>query len=143
MTPPAEGQINDLARGGDGVEGVQGFHYNCMLLLDVAWLAQRVAERPTQEHASWRLHLLSEFAHNRHSYGGNAGFFDLSLYQANGLIADASGRSQHDYIDLILPEFFHHLFCRLTNQSSDVSAVDVTHEGVVCISQATDNALLM
>lgn len=136
MTSPAEGQVNDTAWNGDGVEGTQGLDNHGALLTDVSGFTQRVTEWPAQEYGAGRLHLLGIFTHDRYPDGGDAGFLDLSLDQSNGLIADASGRGQQDDINPVLLELFHDLFCRMVNQGCDVSAIDVAHERVVGCGQS-------
>jgi hypothetical protein len=92
IAPPFEWQIDNLARGGDGVEGPEGFQNNSALLSHIPWFAERVTKRPFQINAAWRLYLFSVLTYDRDSHGGDASFFDLSLYQSHGLIADASSR---------------------------------------------------
>lgn len=111
MAPPAEGQVDDLAWGLDRVKGLERAQYDSTLLPDVARFTQGVAKGPAQKDCARRLDLFREFAHNRYADGGNARFFYLSLDQSHGLIADTSGRSQKDDIDLVLFQLLHQLFC--------------------------------
>jgi len=143
VPPPAEGQIDNRTGRSDGIEGLQGFQDDGALLPDVPRFAQRVAKWPTQEHGAWRPYFFSEFPHDRYADGGNAGFFNLSLDQSHGLIADASGGGQQDDVDLIQPEFFRHLFCRAADQGDNVFTVNMAHEGIVRVGKPANQALLL
>ncbi|GEM_PF-2182537 len=128
VAPPLEWQVDDFARGGYRVKGLKGFQYNCALLSHISRFAERVTERPFQVNAAWRLYLLRVLTHDCYSHGSDSSFFDLSLYQSHGLIADASSRGEQDDVNLVLPEFFHDLFCCLSNQGGNMPAVDMAHE---------------
>lgn len=131
MTTPAKGKVNDLARSDDRVEGLERFKNDCALLFDVARFAEWMTERPLQVNAARRLDLLRVLTHNCDPHGRNAGFFNLSLYQSHGLIADASRRGEQDHVDLGLLELINHLLGSLTNQGGDMSSVYMAHEGIV------------
>ncbi len=92
MAPPFEWQIDYFSWVGDGVKGSEGFQNNCTLLLHIPRFAERVTKRPLQVNAAWRLNLLRVLTYDRYSHGGDASFFNLSLDQSHGLIADASSR---------------------------------------------------
>ena len=128
MAPPLEWQVDNLSRGGDGVKGLEGFQNNSTLLLHIPRFAERVTKRPFQVNTAWWLYLFRVLTNDRYPHGGDSSFFDLSLYQSHGLIADASGWSQQDYIDLVLPEFLYDLFCCLSDQGGNMPAVDMAHE---------------
>ena len=102
-----------------------------------------MAERPFQVNTAWRLNLFRILPNDGDAYGGDAGFFDLSLYQSHGLIADASSRGKQDHVNLVLFESFHHLLGALTYQSGNVATVYVAHEGVVGVGQLTDHTFLL
>ena len=143
MPPPAKRQINDFTRSGDPVKSLEGFKNNSALLLNLARFTQRMAERPFQVNAPWRLNLFRVLPNNGDANGGDSGFFNLSLYQSHGLIADASGRGEQDHVDLVLFEPLYHLLGGLSDQTGNVATVDVAHEGVVGVGQLTDNAFLL
>ena len=143
MPSPAKGQIDNLSRSGDLVKSFKGFKNNCPLLLNVTRLTKRMTERPFQVNAAWWLNLFRILPNDGDTYGGDTGFFNLSLYQSHGLIADASGRGEQDHVDLVLFEFLHHILGCLSDQDGDVATVDVAHEGVVGVGQLTDNAFLL
>ena len=143
MPPPAKRQINDFTRSGDTVKSLKGFKNNSPLLLDVARFTKRMTERPFQVNAAWRLNLFRVLPNNGDANGGDSGFFNLSLYQSHGLIADASGRGEQDHVDLVLFESLHHFLGGLSDQGGDVATVDVAHEGVVGVGQLTDHAFLL
>ncbi len=128
VAPPFEWQIENLAWDRDGVEGSECFQNNNALLLRIPWFAERVTKRPLQVNASWRLYLFRVLTYDRYSHGGDSSFFDLSLYQSHGLIADASSRGEQDDVNLVLLEFFNDLFCCLPDQGGNVPAVDMAHE---------------
>lgn len=142
MTPPAEGQVDDLAWAGDGVEGLQSFQYHGSLLLDVASFTQRVPEGPFQKNAAWRLHFLGVFTHDRYPDSGDAGFLNLSLDQPHGLITDASGRGQQNDVDVICSQAQGNLFCTLFDKLRNVPAVDMPHKGKTLSGQGTNNPLI-
>ena len=143
MPPPPEGQINNLTRCSDAVERPESFQHDCTLLFNLARFTKWVAEGPLQVDASWRLNLFCVLPNDGDANGGDTGFFNFSLYQSHGLIADASSRGQQDDVDLILSEPFHHLFCYLPDQGGNVSTVDVAHEGVVGVGQLANHTLLL
>jgi hypothetical protein len=143
MPSPAEGKIDDFSRRRDPVKCPECFEQHSPLLQDVPRLPERVAERPAQEDGAWRSNLLGEFSHDRYADGGDAGFLDLSLDQPHGLIADASGRSQQDQVDMVLAELFRHLLRRNSDQGRDVPAIDVAHERIMSCGQTADHALLL
>ena len=143
MPPPAKWQINDLTWSGDPVKRFKGFKNNSPLLLNVARFTKRVAKRPFQVNTTWRLNLFRVLPNNGDANGGDSGFFNLSLYQSHGLIADASGRGEQDHVDLVPFESLHHFLGGLSDQGGDVATVDVAHEGVVGVGQLTDHAFLL
>lgn len=104
MPPPAKRQINNLTRCRDPIKSFQGLKHNGPLLLNLARLAKRMAKGPLQIDAARWLHLLCVFPNDAHAHGGNTGFLNFSLYQSNGLIADASSRGEQDQVHLILLE---------------------------------------
>ena len=79
------------------------------MLLEVARFTERMAEGPLDVNGSWRLYLFGVFTHDRYPDSRDASFFDLSLDQSHGLVADASGRGQQDHINGVLAEFFDDL----------------------------------
>ena len=143
MPPPTKRQVNNLTRRGDPVKSFEGFKNNRPLLLDVARFTKRMTERPLQVNAAWRLNFFSVLPNDGDAYGGDTGFFNLSLYQSHGLIADASSRGEQDHVNLVLFEPLHHLLGGLSDQSGNVATVDVAHERVVGVGQLTDNAFLL
>jgi len=143
MPPPAKRQINYLTRSGDTVKSLKGFKNNSPLLLNLSRFAKRMTERPFQVNAAWWLNLFRILPNDGDTYGGDTGFFNLSLYQSHGLIADASSRGEQDHVDLVLFESLHHLLGGLSDQSGNVATVDVAHERVVGVGQLTDNAFLL
>ena len=143
MPPPTKWQINNLSRSCDSIKSFKGLKNNCPLLLNVTRLTKRMTERPFQVNAAWRLNLFRVLPNNGDANGGDTGFFNLSLYQSHGLIADASSRGEQDHVDLVLFESFHHLLGGLSYQGGNVSTVNMPHEGVVGVGQLTDNAFLL
>ena len=143
MPPPAKWQINYLTRSGDPVKSFKGFKHNCPLLLNVARFTKGMAERPFQVNAAWRLNFFRVLPNNGDANGGDTGFFNLSLYQSHGLIADASSRGEQDQVDLVLFELLHHILSGLANQGRNVSTVNMAHEGVVGFGQLTDDTFLL
>jgi hypothetical protein len=141
MPSPTEWQVDDFTRRCNNIKGVQGFEDHGPLLQDVPRFTERMSEWPAQEHGSRRTYLLGEFPYDRYADGGNTGFFDLSLDQPHGLIADASGRRQQDHVDVVPVESFHHLLRRDRDQGGDMPAVYVAHERVMPVSQAADDPL--
>ena len=131
MTPPAKRQINNLTWRGDAVERSESFQNDRTLLLSIARFTKWMAEGPLQVDAAWRLNLFCEFPNNGDANGGDTSFFNFSLDQSHGLIADASSRGEEDHVDLILFEPFHQFSSRLTDQGGNVATVDMPHEGVV------------
>jgi len=142
MSPPTKRQINNLTRRGDAVERSESFQNNCSLLLDIAWLTQRMTKRPLQVDAAWRLNLFCELANDGDANGGDTGFFDFSLDQSHGLIADASSRGEQNHVDMILFELFYHLLSSLPDQAGNMSTVDMAHERVVGVGQLANHSLL-
>ena len=102
MPPPAKRQINNLPRRSRRIEHPEGLEYNRPLLPDVARFAERMAEGPLDVDGARRLHFFGIFPHDRYPDGRDAGFFDLSLDQSHGLVADASGRGQQDHVNFVL-----------------------------------------
>ncbi len=98
------------------------------MLPDVARFAERVAEGPLDVDGARRLHFFGIFPHDRYPDSRDAGFFDLSLDQSHGLVADASGRGQQDHVDGLLPEFIDDLSRRSADQGGDVTPVNVPHQ---------------
>ena len=143
MPPPAKRQINYLTRSGDTVKSLKGFKNNSPLLLNLSRFAKRMTERPFQVNAAWWLNLFRILPNDGDTHGGDTGFFNLSLYQSHGLIADASSRGEQDHVDLVLFESLHHLLGGLSDQSGNVATIDVAHERVVGVGQLTDNAFLL
>ena len=143
MTPPAKGQVDNLTWHGNRVESFQGFQNHDTLLFDVARFTQWMAKGPAQEDRARWLHLLGELTHDRYPDGGDAGFLYFSLDQSHGLIADTSGRGQQDDVDLVLPEFSDHLFCRLFDQGGDMATVNMAHERIVRAGQSANDAFLL
>ena len=64
-----------------------------MLLGLVVRFADGVTKGPFQKHRARWLHLLGILTHDGNTDGGDAGFFNYSLDQSNGLITDPSARS--------------------------------------------------
>ena len=143
MPSPTKRQIDNLSRSCNPVKSFKGFKNNCPLLLNVARFTKRMTERPFQVNAAWWLNLFRILPNDGDTYGGDTGFFNLSLYQSHGLIADASSRGEQDHVDLVLFESLHHLLGGLSDQSGNVATVDVAHERVVGVGQLTDNAFLL
>ena len=143
MSSPAKRQVNNLARRSDPVKSLEGFKNDRPLLLNLARFTQRMAERPFQVNAAWRLNLFRVLPNNGDANGGDTGFFNLSLYQSHGLIADASGRGEQNHVDLVLFEPLHHFLGCLSDQGGNVTTVDVAHEGVVGVGQLPYNAFLL
>ena len=79
------------------------------MLPDVARFTERMAEGPLEVNGPGRLHLFGVFAYDRDPDSRDAGFFDLSLDQSHGLVADASRRGQQDCINGVLAEFLDKL----------------------------------
>jgi len=143
MPPPAKWQIDNLTRSSDPVKSFKGFKNNRPLLLNVARFTKRMTERPFQVNAAWRLNFFCVLPNNGDANGGDTGFFNLSLYQSHGLIADASSRGEQDHVDLVLFEPLHHLLSGLANQGRNMSTVNMSHEGVVDSGQLTNDAFLL
>ena len=143
MPPPAKRQINNLTRSGDIVKSLKGFKNNSPLLLNLSRFTKRMTERPFQVNTTWGLNFFRVLPNNGDANGGDSGFFNLSLYQSHGLIADASGRGKQDHVDLVPFESLHHFLGGLSDQGGDVTTVDVAHEGVVGVGQLTDNSFLL
>ena len=143
MPPPTKRQINDLTRSGDPVKRFKGFKNNSPLLLYIARLAQRMTKGPLQIDAARRLYLFCVFTNDCYPNGGDACFFDLSLDQSHGLIADASSRGEQNDINLVALEFLHHLPGRLGDQGGNVSAVNMAHEGIVAACELANDSLLL
>jgi len=143
MPSPAERQVNDLPRSGDTVQGLERLQDDRTLLPDIARFTERVTEGPLYEDGARRLHFFGELTHNRDPDGGNPDFFDLSLDQSHGLIADPSGGRQQNDIDPVLSQLLCNLPGRGGDQGGDVPAIDMTHEGIVALSQFTNHALLL
>jgi hypothetical protein len=143
MSPPTKRQINNLTRSGDSIESPESLKNNSPLLLNFTRFTKRMAKGPLQVDAARRLNLLSVLPNDGDANGGDAGFFNLSLYQSHGLIADASSRGEQDNVDLVLFESFHHLLSGLANQGGNVATVDVAHERVVCFGELTDHAFFL
>jgi hypothetical protein len=143
MPSPTKRQINYLTRSCNPVKSFKGFKNNCPLLLNVARFTKRMTERPFQVNAAWRLNLFRILPNNGDANGGDTGFFNLSLYQSHGLIADASSRGEEDHVNLVLFEPLHHLLSGLANQGRNMSTVNMSHEGVVDFGQLTNDAFLL
>lgn len=143
MPAPTKRQINNLAWSFDPVKSFEGFQNNSPLLLNVARFTKRMAERPLQVNAARRLNLFCVLTNNGDANCGDAGFFNLSLYQSHGLIADASGRGEQNHVNLVLFKSLHDLLGGLSDQGGDVATVNVTHERVVGVGQLPDNTFLL
>ena len=112
MSPPAKRQINNLPRSRGRIKHFEGFEDHRSLLPGVARLAERVAERPLDVDGSRRIHFFGIFPHDRHPDSRDAGFFNLSLDQSHGLVADASGWGQQHHVYFLLPELCDDLLRR-------------------------------
>ena len=143
MPPPTEGQINNLTRSGHAVQGFERFEHHGALLLYIARLAQRMTKGPLQVDAARRLYLFCVFTNDCYSNGGDACFFDLSLDQSHGLIADASGRGEQNDIDIVMLELLYHLLGRLSDQGGNVTAVNMAHEGIVAACELANDSFLL
>lgn len=143
MPPPTEGQINNLTRSGNAVQRFEGFKHHCTLLLYIARLAQRVTKGPLQVDAARRLHLFCVLTHDCYPNGGDPCFFDFSLDQSHGLIADASSRGEQNDIDLFMLELLYHLPGRLSDQGGNVTAVNMAHEGIVAVCELANDSFLL
>ena len=143
MPPPTEGQVNDFAWIGNAVQRFEGSEHHGALLFNIARPAERVTKRPLQVDTARRLYLLCVFTNDCYPNGGNAGFFDLSLDQSHGLIADASGRGEQNGIDPVGLELFYHLPGRLRDQGGNVTAVNMTHEGIVGVCELANDTFLL
>jgi len=143
MPSPTEGQINNLAWAGDAVQGFEGFEHHGALLLNIARLAQRMTKGPLQVDATRRLYLFCVLTNDCYPNGGDACFFDLSLDQSHGLIADASSRGEQNDINLVVLEFLYHLPGRLGDQGGNVSAVNMAHEGIVAVGELANDSFLL
>ena len=143
MPPPTKRQINNLTRSGNAVQGFEGFEHHDALLLNIARLAQRVTKRPLQVDAARRLYLFCVLTNDCYPNGGDAGFFDFSLDQSHGLIADASGRGEQNDIDIVMLELLYHLLGRLSDQGGNVTAVNMAHEGIVAACELANDSFLL
>jgi hypothetical protein len=65
----------------------QGIQKYRLLLIDGAWFAKRMPERPFHENGSGRLHLFREFADDGHSNSGYPLRLKDALNQSTGPIA--------------------------------------------------------
>lgn len=102
IPPPTKRQINNLPRSSSRIKHPEGLENHGPLLLDIARLTERVSKRPLDVNGPWRLHLFCVFAHDRYPDCRDAGFFNLSLDQSHGLVADASGGGQQDHVNFVL-----------------------------------------
>ena len=143
MPPPTKRQVNNLTRRGDPVKSFEGFENNRPLLLDVARFTKRMTEWPFQVNTAWRLNLFCVLPNNGDANSSDTGFFNLSLYQSHGLIADASRRGEQDDVNLVLFQSLHHLLRGLSDQGGDVATVDVAHKRIVGVGQLSDNTFLL
>ena len=143
MPSPTKRQINNLTRSGHAVQGFEGFEHHGALLFSIARLAQRVTKRPLQVDTARRLYLFCVLSNDCYPNGGDACFFDLSLDQPHGLIADASSRGEQNDIDLVGLELLYHLPGRLRDQGGNVTAVNMTHEGIVAGCELANDTFLL
>ena len=102
IPPPTKRQINNLPRSSSRIKHPEGLENHGPLLLDIARLTERVSKRPLDVNGPWRLHLFCVFTHDRYPDCRDAGFFNLSLDQSHGLVADASGGGQQDHVNFVL-----------------------------------------
>ena len=102
ISPPTKRQINNLPWSSSRIKHPEGLQNHGPLLLDIARLTERVSKRPLDVNGPWRLYLFCVFAHDRYPDSRDTGFFNLSLDQSHGLVADASGGGQQDHVNFVL-----------------------------------------
>jgi len=102
IPPPTKRQINNLPRSSSRIKHPEGLENHGPLLLDIARLTERMPKRPLDVNGPWRLYLFCVFTYDRYPDSRDAGFFNLSLDQSHGLVADASGRGQQDHVNFVL-----------------------------------------
>ena len=102
IPPPTKRQINNLPRSSSRIKHPEGLQNHSPLLLDITRLTERMSKRPLDVNGPWRPHLFCVFAHDRYPDCRDAGFFNLSLDQSHGLVADASGGGQQDHVNFVL-----------------------------------------
>lgn len=139
FAPPAKRQVDNNAWLFNLIKRTQSLIHDRPLLLNVARFTKRVAEGPTQKDGAWRLNLFRIFSNDRNPDCGDPDFFNFSLYQSHGLIADASGRGQKNQIDLIGFEFACDLPGGFFDQRHDVPTIDMPHEGIMGCCQTADH----
>ena len=140
MSAPAEGEVDDRARRGDRVKCLEGLQDDRPLLLVLAGFAERVPEWPLDVNGTWRPHFFSVFPNDGNTDRRHARFFDFSLDQPDGLVADSSGWGEKNHVDCFPAQQRNDLTGRFANQGGNVVPVDMTHEGIVMRSQGADAA---
>jgi hypothetical protein len=101
MSAPPEAGIDNLTRRLDSIKGLEDFREHGHVLFNLEGLPQRMAERPAQEDGPRRLYLLGILPYDRYAYRRDARLLDHALYQADGLIADASSGCEQDRVHTV------------------------------------------
>ena len=84
---PSVTEIHDGARLRHALEMAQHVAQNVKLLRDGKGLAEWMAKRPTQKQSPRRTNLRRDVSHEADRHGRDAGGFNVSLNQSDGLIA--------------------------------------------------------
>ena len=88
---------------------LKSFFQNFCLFDLVKGIPQGISKRLINKENARRFNLFRDFHEQGNRCCWNAGFFDHTLDQSNGLIADRSDWSQQDRIDLVIPNLFQNL----------------------------------
>lgn len=117
MRPPAIAQLHDRTRGRDGLQSPQSIEQDHPLLGDMKGSPEGMAKRIAQVDRPGRPHLLRHLLEEADSDGRNPLRLNRPLDQADGLIAQASGRSEEHSVHAV------------TRQASSHSGRGVLHQG--------------
>ena len=104
LPPPAKGNVDDLPRLGDTLQGVESLLEHSPLLGNVEGLPERMAEGPPQGDSPRRLDLLTVAPDDGNADRRNSPPFDLPLDQSDGLVADRSPGGEEHHVGTLFRE---------------------------------------
>jgi hypothetical protein len=132
---PGPIHIDNHPRLFDLTKGLESLAQDGCLLIDVARLAQRMAKRPRQENRSRRFYLFCITAYQGYADRRDADCLDGTLDQSDGLIANASGRSEQHGVHPVLLEHTGHSGRGFAYQSIDMGPLNMAHKAEMPLGQ--------
>ena len=133
LPAPPEAGIDDLTRRPDSIKGLEDFREHGPVLVSPEGFSERMAERPAQEDGPRRLHLLGILPYDRYTHRRDARPLDHALYQADGLIADASGGCEEDRVHAVGLQPLRNFRGFHFDDGIDMPSQDVSHEPVMFV----------